>query len=113
MQQQQKRKNIEYNFLKICRYLNLVKNQRTILYKFKICMKICYFRWTLFERDTFAWTVSKFSAISWEWWLYLFVLDQFAYMIFIVLAHWNNSLQEDMWLHIILITSQPIFALTP
>jgi len=39
MQQQQKRKNIEYNFLKICRYLNLVKNQRTILYKFKICMK--------------------------------------------------------------------------
>jgi hypothetical protein len=36
--------------------------------------------------------------------------------IFIVLAHWNNSLQVDMSLnprHIILILSQPVFALTP
>ena len=40
--QQQKRKNIEYNFLKICRYLNLIKKQRIILYKFKICMKKIY-----------------------------------------------------------------------
>jgi hypothetical protein len=34
--------------------------------------------------------------------------------IFIVLTHWNNSLQIDMSLHsIILIPSQPVFALSP
>jgi len=45
-----------------------------------------------------------------------FVLDQHAELDFIVLAHWNNSPQVDNvvpFRHIILIPSQPVFALTP
>jgi hypothetical protein len=45
-----------------------------------------------------------------------FVVDQHGYLDFIMLAHWNNSTQIDivalLW-HIILIPSQPVFALSP
>jgi hypothetical protein len=52
------------------------------------------------EKDTFQWDYSEVC----------FVLE----LIFIVLAHQNNSPQIDMWHHsIILIQSQPIVALTP
>jgi hypothetical protein len=47
----------------------------------------------------------------------LFVLDQHASLdFFVVLAHWNNSLLVRHFaplVHIILILSQPVFALSP
>jgi hypothetical protein len=42
-----------------------------------------------------------------------FVLDQFTYLDSFSVAHWYKGLLEDMFLHIILIPSQPVFAFTP
>ena len=84
-----------------------------------LCIKCRVGEWLLFNAK---WAILQLyhskNKLHIDEMMSVLLLDQVTYSwIFIVLVHWNNSLQADMLLHslwhIILSLSQWVFALTP
>jgi hypothetical protein len=66
--------------------------------------------WTIFQAYRGE---NKLRSVRW-WWCLLCTAPSSLVGFFIVLYHWNNSLQTDISLrHIILILSQPVSVLSP